>query len=676
MIWAQTIALAGLIMAPEAPYAWPLDLPRIVTSSFAEYRFVRFHAGIDLRTGGIGKPVHAPRDGHVARVSCSPWGYGKALYLELSDGNTAVFGHLNDFAPAIRDYVRRTQHERESYSVDLEPDPSLFPVKQGGVVAFSGDTGIGVAHLHYEIRDAMERPMNPRLLGITWPDSISPVIRRVLVIPAAGSTANGDLVPVVLPVRARTANEYQCAALRASGRIGIGVDVVDPANGGGNILGVYRVRTFMNGEEVFGIQMDRFAYDRRGDETVSYYPFQLAQEGGPFLLQWRWPGNACEIFQHSKSDGWLDVPSHPVEVRVEVEDFFGNKAALTIPIQPEPKAVEPALERAGAGKGQVEVTCVGTWLVVTARFNAPEGLTPELHVEGGASPGGGFHPVNASTFRAAVTPAEDARELVLRVRHDRIPPFERRIHVFQRGQGERTVTEDGVSVTVKPESPYGTLYLGLLPSAQTSAPSLPMRSRSLRLWPPGMPIDKPITIGFPALRGSPSLQRLGVYREAGSCWTLEGPVSSADKPTVSTRRVGAFAVLEDDRPPSISSIVVGEEKTGARRPKIEAAVSDAGSGIADARVTCNGQWLLFAYDPEQGRISWDQDEDLPEGAREFVFTVTDKAGNVATATRKVEPKSVRSAQRKPATAKPASAKAHAAKDRSLDAQPAKKSIKR
>jgi hypothetical protein len=191
-----------------------------------------------------------------------------------------------------------------------------------------------------------------------------------------------------------------------------------------------------------------------------------------------------------------------------------------------------------------------------------------------------------------------------------------------------------------------------------------------------MPIDKPIIIGFPALQGSPSLQRLGVYREAGSCWTLEGPVSSADKPTVSTRRVGAFAVLEDARPPSISNIVMGEEKTGARRPKIEAAVSDAGSGIADARVTCNGRWLLFAYDPEQGRISWEQDEDLPEGAREFVFTVTDKAGNAATTVRKMEPKAAKPVQRKPAAAKPASAKPQAEKGPSSNAHPAKKSIKR
>jgi murein DD-endopeptidase MepM/ murein hydrolase activator NlpD len=662
MIWAQVIALAISVAVPASPYAWPLDLPRIVTSSFAEYRFGRFHAGVDLHTGGIGKPVHAPSAGRVARVSCSPWGYGKALYLQLSDGNTVVFGHLDGFAPAIRDYVHKAQHERESYTVDLKPDPSLFPVKQGDVVAFSGDTGTGVAHLHYEIRDAAERPTNLRLLGIDWPDQDRPIIRKVLVVPAAGSTVNGDLVPAVFPVRATASGEYVCAPVHAAGSIGIGIDVIDPANAGANKLGVYRVRTLMGGKEVFRIQMDRFSYDRRNDETVSYYPFEIPKESALFLLQWRWAGNVCDIFQQPKSDGWLDIPPHPSEVRVEVEDFLGNKTALTIPIQPESRPVGTARAGSRTGKGKVEVACVGTWLVVTACFDAPEGQTPELHVVGGDLPGGDFRRINESTFRAAVTPTADAQELVLRVRHERIPAFEQRIHVFHRGAAEQTITEDGVSITVKPESPYGTLYLRLLSSDGVSASPLAMRGKPIRLWPSAMPVDEPITVTFPGIQGAVDLRKLGVYRDAGSYWTLEGMLSSADSPTISTRRLGVLAILEDDKPPAVSDIVVGNQKTVAtKRPTISAAVSDPGSGIGDTRVTCNGRWLLFAYDPERGRMTWEQDEDLPEGPKELVFTATDKAGNATRVARTIEPKAVTPAKPKAAVPKAPSAKSPATK---------------
>ncbi|HEO69823.1 MAG TPA: M23 family metallopeptidase, partial [Candidatus Hydrogenedentes bacterium] len=117
LLMAFTVA-AGRAGAEDA-YCWPLDLPRLLTSSFAEYRAGRFHAGIDLRTSGIGRDVRAPADGYVSRLRCSPWGYGKAVYLQLDDGHTVVFGHLDAFAEPLAQYVRDAQHAAERYTVDL-----------------------------------------------------------------------------------------------------------------------------------------------------------------------------------------------------------------------------------------------------------------------------------------------------------------------------------------------------------------------------------------------------------------------------------------------------------------------------------------------------------------------------------------------------------------------------
>lgn len=658
MIWFHALALAALAATPDATYAWPLDLPRVVTSSFAEYRFGRFHAGIDLRTNGIGQPVHAPADGHVARVSCSPWGYGKGLFLQLADGNTAVFGHLSDFAPAVRDYVHSAQHERKSYSVDLEPDASMFPVKRGDIVAFSGDTGIGVAHLHYEVRDPHGSPMNPCLVGATWPDPDRPVIHKVLVVPDAGSTVDGDLLPMAVPLRATGSGTYTCNPIKARGRIGIGINVEDPANGGASKLGVYRIRTRVDGADTFDIQMDHFGMDKRYSEKVSYYPFALEHAGGPFLLQWRWPGNDCEIFRDTDSDGWIAVPDHPVEIQIEAADFQGNKALLTLPIRPDaPTAAEPP-EKPGKGKGTVDVTHVGTWLVVTADFDAPESIAPEIQVEGGAPKQDGFVRIDATTFRTAVTPSQEGGELVLRVRHERIAPFEQRLYVFRLGEKARTVKLDGASLTVQPQSPFGVMYLRQTAAGTPVRAALPVRGGSVRLSPAAMPVNEPITVTLPVARESAPLSRLGVYRDNGDYWSLEAPVSDDGAVTFPIHRLGAFAVLEDNKPPSISNVVFGKGTTVAtKRPTIGAAISDVGSGISDVGVTCNGQWLTFAYDPETGRIAWERDEDLPAGPKEFVFTVTDKAGNSSSLSRKFEPEPVKAPSPKPATSKPQRAKA-------------------
>jgi hypothetical protein len=626
MFAVQAAALIVFAGSPAVPYAWPLDLPQVITSSFGEYRAGRFHAGIDLHTGGIGIPVRAPADGHVARVGCSPYGYGKALYLEINDGNLVVFGHLNGFAPAVQEYVHKAQHAAKNYTVNLTPEPSAFSVRRGDVVAFSGETGVGKAHLHYEIRDSLGCPINPRLLGIAWPDVTPPEIHKLLMAPGGpDATVNGDLLPAVINVRATGRNRYTCEAVLASGRVGFGLDVIDPENAGSSKLGVYTLRTVIGEKEIFNIRMDRFSYDNRENEIVSYYPFLPDQ--GCFLLQWRWPGNVCDIFQQTKSDGWCPVPSTATDVRIEAADADGNAAVITVPLQPDTRPAPPAPTKGGAGNGKVDIACVGTWLVVSATFPSLEPQSPVLTVDG-AKPGAAFRRINDTTFRAAVIPDSGAREITLRVTHDRLPPFEQRLFVFHRGAPTRTVDMDGATVTVKSKSPYGTLYLRAFPAAQLSPAPFPIRGTAFRLWPGTMPIDDPVEIALPVPDGIQKIARAGIYRDCGPYWMLESDKRADDRFIASTRRLGVFAVLEDDKPPAISNIVVEKSANGApRRPSIRATVSDVGSGVADVTVTCDGQWLLMAYDPERNRIEWEKDEDLPENPQELVWTVSDKAGN-------------------------------------------------
>jgi len=623
---------------PQETYLWPLDLPRVVTSSFGEYRGGRFHAGIDLRTGDIGKPVRAPADGYVSRVRCSPWGFGKAVYVHIEDGHSVVFGHLNDFAPVLRDYVRRIQHEKKNYTVDLFPEARLFPVKAGEVIAYSGETGIGPAHLHYEIRDDQERPMNPRLLGITWPDATPPKVQKALVMPASpDSRIRGDILPLVLKVKPVDATHYTCDPIEVSGAIGFGLDVIDPANEGANILGIYRLRAKADGKEIFRVQMDRFAYDDRDNETVSYHPFLLSK--GRFMLLWRWPGNVSAPYQQTSAHGWYKVPDKPVLIEIEAEDFFGNAVSVAIPLKPSAGSKPVTVATKGTGKGSVSVDNMGTWLALTASFTVPEPEFPMLVVDGARS---SFERVNEKTFRAGFVPRKDQEAVTLRVEHPRISVFEQHMQIFHRGSSQRTITlaqrPEGLSTAVvKSNSPYGVLFFRAYPARETSSPPLPMLGEPVRLWPALAPIDDPIELSFPTPPGVQDAERLAIYRDVGKYWTPLDTEFSNGRLVALTQDLGAFAVLEDNLAPTISEIVPsGPVPASEKRPKISAKVSDTGSGMRNVTVTCDGQWLLVAYDPERGRIEWEQDEDLPDGPWELVFTAIDEAGNTKTVTRKVE----------------------------------------
>ncbi|MFP4501259.1 MAG: M23 family metallopeptidase [Candidatus Hydrogenedentota bacterium] len=636
----------GIVQAAAEPYAWPLELPRELTSSFGEYRPGRFHAGIDLRTGGvIGKNVYAAADGYVARVRCSPWGYGKAVYLHLEDGMTAVYGHLDDYYPLLRDYVRRAQHRARKYTVDLYPEPGLLPVTRGQLIAKSGQTGIGAPHLHYELRDAAQCPVNPRNHGITWPDTTPPRINGVLVQPRGGDgSVNGDLLPVTLQPRQAAGGGYVTEPVTASGAIAFAVRYVDPASGGRYKLGAWRLRAATDAGEIFRVQCDRFAYADNSDGVVAYHPFFLAE--GRYQVLWRWPGNEHGFYEVVKPDGWFSVPGEGVDVTIELTDFQDNTATVTVPVRPgappqtatQDSSSSSSSSSSGDGQGTVALECVGPWLVVTTRFSTAAPQAPAGLIEG---PGDihalAWRQVAADTFRATFVPVHTGAH-ALRVTHPRLAePYEKTIAVFVRGQGGRIELGE-VALTAAADTPYGALFAAV--DTRTSGGAggeLDRMGPVYRFWPAGAPIDADLRVTIPLPAGAEAnAAQLDAYRKSGGSWSRVRASVSNGRVTFNAGKLGDYALHTDTTPPSITGVVpAGSGAVNSMRPEIRATVRDSGSGVAAWEATCGDQWLLTAYDPDNHRINWERDADLPAGEQTLRIAVTDGAGNTQTVTRKL-----------------------------------------
>jgi hypothetical protein len=612
-------------VAPPESYAWPLELPRVLTSSFGEYRPGRFHAGIDLRTGGIGKPVHAAADGHVTRVRCSPWGYGKAVYVQFNDGNSAVYAHLDDYNDELRAYVRAAQHKAESYTVDLSPPASMFPVKKGALIALSGQTGIGAPHLHYELRDASGQPVNPRKLGLTWPDVIPPTIAKVAIVPGAPDTLiDGGMQPVFRNVARGEDGVYRCAPVKAAGAIGFGVDVVDPGEGGYS-LGIYELHALTGGVPFFTMRHDYVSYDNNRNGAVAYHP--LLKEQGRFLLAYRWPGNVCQSYQQTESPGWLDMGTQPMEVTLRAIDFFGNAIEVLVPLEPMP-LTEPAPPTQGANAaGHFDLSYMGGHFVLEVDFDGPETVPPVLKLQ---TPSGAieqrFRRAGDAKFLLAVEPVQPGLHR-FEVVHPQVKNGAREVEVFLRGFA-RGANLGEVQVQVPGNAPYGMLPLRAYESAESRVSSLTRHGKVYTLWPPDAPIDDAITLRLPAPAGITQPARAHVYRVSGSGWSRLDTKRDGNWYEVKTSNLGSFAILEDTRPPVLSKITP-EPGYAAKtaRPKIEASVADDGSGVDTIDVRLDGEWLLMTYDPEHASIRWDRDEDLPPGAHTISFTITDAAGN-------------------------------------------------
>ena len=64
----------------------------------------------------------------------------------------------------------------------------VIPVKKGTVIGYSGESGIGLEHFHFEVRKSDGEPVNPLISGLTVADRNPPVINSVTLVPLNGSS--------------------------------------------------------------------------------------------------------------------------------------------------------------------------------------------------------------------------------------------------------------------------------------------------------------------------------------------------------------------------------------------------------------------------------------------------------------------------------------------------------
>ncbi len=252
---------------PKDYFISPVDFPISLSGTFAELRAGHFHSGIDIRTAGEeGKPIVACADGYVARIKISPYGFGKALYIDHPNGYTTVYAHLQKMSPAIDAWLKSEQYKLEKFDVDLFPPKNLLKVKQGEIICYSGNSGSSEGpHLHFEIRNTKtEMPVNPQLFGLPVKDFIRPVISALRISPEVnGGTINGKTTPLI-PELTGWGPVYKLKdknPININGSYSISVQVSDLLNGSNNKNGIFRFAVYIDSVLCFDWQAETFNFN-------------------------------------------------------------------------------------------------------------------------------------------------------------------------------------------------------------------------------------------------------------------------------------------------------------------------------------------------------------------------------------------------------------------------------
>ncbi|EDM43046.1 hypothetical protein SCB49_12514 [unidentified eubacterium SCB49] len=322
---------------PKDYFDNPIKIPLILSGSFGELRSNHFHSGMDIKTKQVeGVPIHAPADGYVSRIKVGHFGFGKALYLKHPNGYSTVYAHMQRYEGNIQEMVKNAQYKKEKYEIELFPEPADIPVKKGDIIGYTGNSGSsGGPHLHFEIRDAASRPMNPMLFGIEIPDTKKPIINSVFAYPMGDNAqVNGNSKPYKVRLHKQKDGSYKAENIEAFGKIGFGISTYDQQNGASNKNGVYQISTAHNGQEKFNVLFEKFSFSetRYINRFIDYKYFKKNRSRVQKLF--RESNNPLSIIKNEEQNGFITISDTFESIfTIEVCDYRDNKVLITIPIK-------------------------------------------------------------------------------------------------------------------------------------------------------------------------------------------------------------------------------------------------------------------------------------------------------------------------------------------------------
>ena len=314
----------------------PFDFPITFSGNFGEIRANHFHGGLDFKTGGtIGKPVRALADGYISRIRVTH-GSGYVLDVTYDNGYSTINRHLSAFVGDIARRIEDLQYEKESWEVEITPDPDEYPVKAGQIIALSGNTGYSFGpHLHLDmIETATDEYIDPLPFFMDKvKDKTAPRAEGIMLFPQPGKgVVEGKQTRRAFPA-------HPTKPITAWGLIGAGIRAYDYMDGVQNKYGVKTVILEVDGEEVFRSTVDRFAYEE--NRYINSWTH------GQYMKSFIEPGNHLRMLHASNGNrGLVDInEERPYRFVYTLSDALGNTSKVCFTVQGQKTTIAPVEHR-------------------------------------------------------------------------------------------------------------------------------------------------------------------------------------------------------------------------------------------------------------------------------------------------------------------------------------------
>ena len=329
----------------QSKYDFPVELPVYLSGSFAELRPNHFHSGIDIKTRGkTGYKIYSLEDGYIQRIQITLGGNGKALYIKHDNGQSSVYAHLEKFSPRIQKIVKEIQYSEKKFEIRSFPKKNQYRIKKKELIGFSGNTGRSTGpHLHYEIRDKNDNPINPltfkkEKLEDTIPPIIKSLFYKQLFKNNEGLYEDSKVGFKKLNFK-KIKEKYISDTLKVSAIIGFGIDAFDKMNFTNNVMGINKIETFLDNNKIFNMDFNKFSFNewRHINTFIDYATYKKNKLTIQKLFTTYY--NPLEMYDRSLGDGSMDFTeltslntNSPHIYKILLYDFNSNITEILIPL--------------------------------------------------------------------------------------------------------------------------------------------------------------------------------------------------------------------------------------------------------------------------------------------------------------------------------------------------------
>jgi hypothetical protein len=592
-------------------YMFPIQPGKtaMLTGTMGELRSSHFHGGLDINTHTIGYAVRCANDGYIAQVRVSTSGYGNSIVVRHPDGNSTLYAHLDRFNGKLAEHVREERYKRKQSEIELTFQPRDFPVGKGDTLALSGNTGSsGGPHLHFELRDAEGRAINPMILGFPEvQDHVPPLVQKLALRTIdPSSRVNDQFGRFEFHVVKRGVNFILPQPILARGRIGLEVQAIDKAETSTFRFGINLIEVFADSVKIFSQKIDKIDFNEtRNILAVMDYP-TLETRRARFNKLYVDAGNNLPYYDGTLDAGTITLAEKDVDVVVRMTDFHGNQSTLSLTLRPTPPTTLAPFMSPVARPFTAETR--GSTLVYSNNL-CPGNSNDTIVVYSKGKPKSVIPTYSGKTRHVyLLSMRSELPDSIVSCSGTWISNLKARI--------PPGIDYKYYSAMADVEFPQRALYDSLFLTASYDSTGTERFSIGSRLTA----LHVPVNIALKPLKDYTLTRNLGVYRVEGNDYQFLSSSWKNGRVSFNSLSLGEFTLLRDTLPPTIKAVNING---GSARLRIR----DDLSGISYFEANINGEWLLMNYDYKSGIVYAERrDRNIPLKG-DFALKVVDRAGN-------------------------------------------------